>query len=100
MDGKSEPTAQPTVTEYVIRSGGQGVFSNSDRDVAALKLAQLKHDEIVNGGARKFTLAERTVTYDPIPEDHPQYDAANPLKVPTGEGGIMHPGTVKERKLA
>lgn len=100
--GKSKPTAAPVPTDvsFVVKCGSQGVFSSPSQAAAERKLSDLEAIASSVGSDQKYSLYERVVTYAPLPEDHPQYDAANPAKLPTGEASIGYPGTVKERKLS
>ena len=97
---KSQPTAQPVRTEYVLKRGQQGVFSHASEAVVRGRKAQLELADANNGTHTEYAVFERTVHYEPLAEDHPQFDAENPGKIPSGEESMRHPGTVKERKLS
>lgn len=97
---KSQPTAQPIRTEYVLKCGGQGVFSHASEAVVRGRKAQLELADANNGAHKEYAVYERVVQYEPLTEDHPQFDPKDPGKIPSGEESARHPGTVKERKLS
>ena len=84
---KKTAASAAKVTEFVIKSGKQGVFSDKSKSVCVGKLGALRSEAATQGTNKEFKLYERTVVYP----DH--------TEVPTGEDSFHVKGEVTEKEI-